>query len=324
MRALCCKQFGPPETLEFVDVETPTPGAEDVVVDVRAAGVGFVDGLMIQGKYQIKPTLPFFPGGEIAGVVSAVGADVRDLAVGDAVMGLAGAGGYAEQARIRAAACMPKPDALSFAQAAGWLVNYATAAYALIDLGRAQAGETMLVLGASGGTGSAAIAVGNALGVTSVGAASSLAKCDSAVANGAESAVNYSQDNWRDALKATLGDRPLRLVFDPVGGAASEPAFRSLAPGGRFLVIGFASGTIASIPLNLPLLKQSAIVGVDWGGASRADPALTPRLFDSLGAMLAGGSLAPPLVVARTFSGAREAISEQLQGAIMGKLVLEM
>lgn len=324
MKSLCCREFGPPEVLQFVDLPDLEPDPTDLIVGVKAAGVGFVDGLMIQGKYQIKPPLPYYPGSEISGIVSSVGSEVTQWRVGDAVMGLAARGGFATHARLRASAAMRKPRELTFGQSAGWLVNYATALYGWASIGHARSGEVALVLGAAGGVGSAAIAVANALGVSVIAAASTEAKRSAAMEFGAIAAVDYSDSGWRDALKEILDSRKLTLVYDPVGGAASEAAFRSLSPGGRHLVVGFASGTIPSIPLNLALLKQSSIVGVDWGGAMRADPALTPGLFETLAAQLADGRLSPPPVVSRPFDAAREAIADQLAGAILGKLVLEM
>lgn len=324
MRSLCCHEFGPPETLQFLDAPDLVAECSDLIIEVRAAGVGFVDGLMIQGKYQVKPPLPYYPGSEISGVVVDVGPQVSQWQVGDAVMGLAARGGFATHARLNASAAMPKPDSLTFAQSAGWLVNYATALYGWKHCGRAASGEFALVLGAAGGVGSAAIAVANALGLEVIAAASTDAKRSAAIEFGAIAAVDYSQAGWRDVLNEVLGSRQLTLVYDPVGGAASELAFRSLKPGGRHLVVGFASGDIPSIPLNLALLKQSSIVGVDWGGAMRADPELTPRLFETLAALLNDGSLEPPPVVTRSFDEAKEAIAEQLKGAILGKLVLEM
>ncbi|MEM7101206.1 MAG: NADPH:quinone oxidoreductase family protein [Pseudomonadota bacterium] len=321
MKIICAEQFGPPQALVTLELPAPEAGRGEILIDVAAAGVGYVDGLMIQGLYQVKPPLPYFPGSEFMGVVAQLGADVQTFKVGDRVMGLASSGAYAEQLSIRADRVIPVPDELSNEIAAGFYINYATALYGLRDCGALKPGETILILGAAGGVGSAAISVAKAMGARVIAGASTMEKRQAALVWGADEVVDYTQPDWRAALEA-ITPEGLNLVYDPVGGALSEAAFRSLAPGGRFLVVGFASGTIPSIPLNLALLKRSSIVGVDWGGDARANPAINGELLNTLMAWIAAGKLTPCSVVARPMSQIRDSLDDQLAGNIIGKLVL--
>jgi len=321
MKAAVVEEFGPPESLTFQDVPDPTPGPQDVVVDVTAAGVGFVDGLLVQGLYQVKPPLPYVPGNEFAGVVSAVGEKVSHIKVGQRVMGTA-AGAYADKLVAPAMVCIPTPDNLDDALAAGFAISYATALYAWRDCGKAQAGETALVLGAAGGVGQAAIAVAKAMGLRVIAAASTGAKRDAALAAGADDAVDYMQDNWRDALKAVTRETGLDLVYDPVGGTLAEAAMRSLSPGGRHLVVGFAAGDIPKVGLNIPLLKRCSIVGADWGGEIRANPALAAEQFGTLLTWIGEGKLTPAPVTTRPMTELPQALRDQLDRKLVGKLVM--
>lgn len=322
MKAVCCKAFGPPENLQRVELDTPTPQPGQALIKVRAAGVGFVDGLMIQGRYQIKPSLPYYPGSEFAGEVAALGVGTGHLRIGDRVMGLAGSGAYADYVAVPAKGLVKLSNKLDDATAAGFYINYATALHGLRDCGHLQSGETLLVLGAAGGVGSAAICVAKAMGAVVIAAASSADKRNAALSYGADHVVDYSQDNWRDALKALVAERGLNMVYDPVGGAVSEPAFRSLAPGGRFLVVGFAAGSIPKIALNLPLLKRAQIVGVDWGGESRAHPEINAELMTTLLSWIDTGRLACAPVTRRPMTDVADALTQQLAGKLIGKLVL--
>jgi NADPH2:quinone reductase len=322
MKIVCCRNFGPPETLERIDTQAPVPKDSEALVDVTAAGVGFVDGLMVQGLYQVKPPLPYYPGSEFAGVVAAVGSDVSTLAPGDRVLGVANSGAFADQVAVAANKLVKLPENLSQTIAAGFFINYATALYGLRDCGQLRHGETILILGAAGGVGSSAICVAKAMGATVIAAASSPEKRQAALSFGADHCVDYTAENWREQLKGIVGSQGLNLVYDPVGGSKSEQAFRSLSPGGRFLVVGFAAGEIPKIPLNLPLLKRSAIVGVDWGGEMRANPAINDELMSTLMQWIEAGKMSPAAVQSRPMNDYQQALTDQLAGNILGKLVL--
>ena len=320
MRSVVCDEFGPPASLREVDVERPVPGPREVLVRVEATGIGFVDGLMIQGKYQIKPSLPHHPGSEFAGTVEAIGDDVTEFAPGDAVFGAAN-GALSDYVCTETGRCHRTPAGLAAAQAASLYTNYLTALFGLRDGGRLRAGETLLVLGAAGGVGTAAIAVAKAMGARVIAAASTPDKRATAEAAGAEATVDYSRDDWRNALRE-LTPEGLNVVYDPVGGDVAEPAFRSLAPGGRFLVVGFASGAIPRLPLNLPLLKRSTVVGVNWGGEVAARPGLNAELAATLCAWIEDGRLRVAPVTERPASEYVQAFEDQLAGRVHGKLVL--
>jgi NADPH2:quinone reductase len=322
MLRICCREFGPPEQLERLQAQIPEPKLDEALIEVRAAGVGFVDGLMIQGLYQVKAALPFYPGSEFSGVVTAIGAEVTNVKLGDRVLGSASSGAFADFLCIRASGLVKIPQSLDDATAAGLYINYATALYGLRDRGNLQPGETILILGAAGGVGSAAISVAKAMGATVIAAASSEAKRAAALSYGADEAIDYTASDWRDAIKEKTTNGGLNLVYDPVGGDFAEPAFRSLSPGGRFLVVGFASGTIPRIALNLALLKRSAIIGVDWGGESRAHPELNNKLMDTLMCWIAEDKLRPAAVSTRPMQDYAQALTDQLAGKIIGKLVL--
>ena len=321
-RKVVCHEFGPPENLKIEDSSIPTPKEDEVLVKIDSAGVGFVDSLMVQGLYQIQPPLPYYPGSEFAGEIIETGSEAKNLNIGSKVMGM-WRGAYADYMVVPAVECKPIPASLSVDIAGGFYTNYSTAIFGLRDIGKLTEGETILILGASGGVGSSAITVAKAMGANVIAAASSQEKLDLALSFGADSGVLYSAEDWRASLKELLSNKTLDMVYDPVGGDVSDPAFRSLSPGGRFLVVGFASGTIPSIPLNLPLLKQSAIMGVDWGGAMRADPTLTPALQSTLFKWIEDGRLIPAEVSSRPLSEAALALSDQISGKVIGKLVLK-
>ena len=261
MRAVVAHEFGPLEGLRLGTAPRPRPKAGEVLIRVRAAGLSFLDTLIAQGRYQVKPPLPFVPGSEFAGEVVEAG-EGAGLAVGARGIGSGFTGGLADYALSTGAGCLEIPADMSWAEAAGFRVNYATAYHALVDRAEAKAGETMLVLGAAGAVGAAAIELGRVLGLRVIAAASTEAKRAFAESMGAEASVDYTAPDWRDALKA-LAPKGVDLVYDPVGGAYSEPAFRSLAWKGRHLVVGFAAGTIPALPFNLALLKGASLVGVD-------------------------------------------------------------
>lgn len=320
MRAVVCDSFGPPDTLTEQDLPVPEPATNEVRVRVTATGLGFVDGLMIQGLYQVKPSLPYRPGSEFAGLVDAVGSECTTFSLGQRVFGTA-PGALADYVCAPATRCFQTPDSLCDGAAASLVVNYPTALYGLRDQGHLQPGETVLVLGAAGGVGQACIAMANALGARAIGAASTDAKREAARAAGAEACVDYTRQDWRGTLK-TLCPDGLNVVCDPVGGNVAEPAFRSLSPGGRFLVMGFAGGSIPRLPLNLALLKRTSVVGVDWGGESRAHPELTARMIGDVVRLIENNQLSVAPVSERPAADFAAALNDQLAGKTTGKLVL--
>ena len=271
MRAVVCRELGPPSSLVVAEVEPPALRPGGVIIDVEAAGVNYVDALFVQGRYQIKPALPFTPGSEIAGTVSAVGDGVTDVAVGDRVLASCGLGGFAEQVGVAADSVSPVPAVLDAARAAALGQSYCTALFSLRDRAHLQAGETVLVLGAGGGVGLATIDVARALGARTIGAASTDEKRAAARAAGADAVIDTTTESVKDRAReiarelAGPGATGVDLVIDPVGGDLAEPALRALGEGGRFVVIGFASGTIPALPANQVLLRNRSVVGVDWG-----------------------------------------------------------
>ncbi len=322
MKALLCKQFGPPESLELSEVDDPVAGPGQVVVDVHACGVNFPDVLMIQGLYQFKPPLPFAPGGEVAGVVSAVGEGVTTPAVGDRVIASTGAWGLAEKVAVPAAGVQPVPDGMDLVSASAFLYAYGTSQYALVDRARLQPGETLLVLGAAGGVGLAAVEIGKVLGARVIAAASSADKLDLCREHGADDLVNYAEQDLRAALKELTGGRGVDVVYDPVGGPYSEPALRSMAWDGRFLVVGFAAGEIPRIPLNLPLLKSCQVVGVFWGAFVGREPQRNRDNCAQLMAWWRDGKVRPHVSATYPLGRGGEAIAELADRKARGKVVV--
>ena len=265
MKALLCTRYGTPEDLEFVDIPDPEPGAGEAVVKVVAAALNFFDTLIIAGKYQYKPTFPFSPAAEFAGIVESLGAGTSGLKVGDRVMANIGWGAARERVAVKAERLVRIPDGLDFDRAAGLTVTYGTSYYALKDRARLKAGETLVVLGASGGTGLAAIELGRILGARIIACASSADKLDFALRHGADAGVDYSREDLREALRLLTDGRGADVIYDPVGGPYAEAALRAIAWYGRFLVVGFAAGDIPRLPLNLVLLKSCDVLGVFWG-----------------------------------------------------------
>ena len=317
------------ETLESLDSyaerEAPVPeiGPGGVRIRVAACGVGYVDSLVALGRYQVKPPLPHVPGQEVAGVVDAVGAEVTGLAVGQRVVAMA-ARGFAELAAAPAALTWPIPDALPFAEAASLPLNYLTALHGLADRGRLAAGETLLVLGAAGGVGSAAVQVGKALGARVVAAASTDAKRAFAQAQGADAVLDTEVDGWRDRLKAACGGRGPDVVFDPVCGPLFEPAFRSLHWRGRHLVVGFVGGPIPALPANLTLMKGAALVGVDIRQHMLFDGGEVPGQMARLLGWAADGRIRPAVGAKFGFSAFGAALNAAISGKGLGKVVLEV
>lgn len=272
MKAVVCKQYGPPEDLVIEEVPNLSPGANDVLVKVKACSINFPDTLIIRGLYQFKPECPFTPGSDIAGVVEAVGEKVKHLKPGDEVFGMVPFGGFAEQVLVPKHSCFPKPPGMSFELAASFLMTYGTSYHALKDRANIQEGETLLVLGAAGGVGLAAVELAKQMGAKVIAAASTNEKLEICKQYGADETINYQTEDFRARIKEITEGKGVDVVYDPVGGAYSEPAFRSTAWNGRHLVVGFAAGDIPKIPLNLPLLKGSQIVGVFWGRFAMSFP----------------------------------------------------
>jgi len=322
MRAVLCTHFGPPEELELADIPPPKAQAGDAVVRVKAAALNFFDTLIIAGKYQHRPPFPFSPASEFAGVVESVGTGVADIAVGDRVIGNMGWGAAREAVAIESHQLAKLPDALDFERGAGLTVTYGTTLYALRERAQLKPGETLVVLGASGGTGLAAIELGKMMGARVIACASSDEKLAFARAHGADETVNYGRENLREALKRLGGEHGVDVVYDPVGGPYAEPAVRSLAWLGRYLVVGFAAGEIPKIPLNLTLLKSCDIRGVFWGAWTKREPQLQRALMTDLAHWCAEGKLSAHVHAVYPLSEIAAALSAITDRKVMGKIVL--
>lgn len=323
MKALLCKAFGPAETLVLEAVDSPSPKGNEVLIEVQAAGVNFPDTLIIEGKYQFKPPFPFSPGGEVAGVVSTVGDKVAHLKAGDRVMALTGWGGFAEQVAAPAYNVLPVPASMDLTTAAAFGMTYGTSMHALRQRAGLKPGETLLVLGAAGGVGLAAVEIGKAMGARVIAAASSAEKLAVARNAGADELIDYSEQSLKDEVKKLTNGQGVDVIYDPVGGPLFEEAFRCMAWNGRFLVVGFAAGGgIPALPANLPLLKGAALVGVFWGSFAQRQPADNADNFRQLFAWHAEGKLKP--LVSQTFPLERggEAIAALGQRKAVGKLVV--
>jgi NADPH:quinone reductase len=322
VKALVCAKLGAIRDLQVLDVPSPVVSAGKVLIDVAAASVNFPDGLMVQGKYQIKPELPFIPGSEVAGTVNAVGEGVTHLKPGDRVVAVCGRGGFAEQALADgSAACLLGPK-IEFATAAAMPLTYATTYHALLDRGRLARGESLLVLGAGGGVGTAAVELGKLMGATVIAAASSPEKLAAARNLGADHLIDYSREDLRARLKEIVGAKGVDVVYDPVGGSYTEPALRSVGWEGRYIIIGFAAGEIPRIPMNLPLLKGSSIVGVFWGDFLRRDPKRAAAQLAQLIAWLEEGRIHPAIHARYPLSDAVLALESVAERKAVGKVVV--
>ncbi|WP_070096552.1 NADPH:quinone oxidoreductase family protein [Pseudomonas sp. NBRC 111139] len=322
MKAVLCKTLGPARNLVLEEVASPLPKKNEILLDVQAAGVNFPDTLIIEGKYQFQPPLPFSPGGEAAGVVAAVGEKAGAFKVGDRVMALTGWGAFAEQVAVPFYNVLPIPASMDFTTAAAFGMTYGTSMHALRQRGQLQAGETLLVLGASGGVGLAAVEIGKAMGARVIAAASSAEKLAVAKAAGADELIDYSQANLREEIKRLTGGQGVDVIYDPVGGELFEQAVRGLAWNGRLLVVGFASGSIPQLAANLVLLKGAAVLGVFWGAFAQRQPEDNAANFHQLFAWHAEGKLKP--LVSRTYplAEAGAAIEKLGQRQAVGKLVV--
>jgi len=322
VKAVLCKSFGPPESLVVEDVPSPTPGPGEVVLSVKAASVNFPDVLIIQNKYQFKPPLPFSPGSEMAGVVKSVGGGVTAFKPGDTVMAITTYGAFAEEVKTEARRLLPIPAGMEFATAAAFGLTYATSEHALCDRGALEAGETLLVLGAAGGVGLAAIEIGKILGARVIACASSDDKLAVCRAHGADDTINYATEDLRERIKAITDGQGADVVYDPVGGPYTEPALRSIAWRGRLLVVGFAAGEIPKIPLNLTLLKGCAIVGVFWGEFTKREPESFAAAMAKLGRWYGEGRLKPHISATLPLERAAEALTLMAERKVKGKVVL--
>ncbi|MFN2525939.1 MAG: NADPH:quinone oxidoreductase family protein [Actinomycetota bacterium] len=324
MKALLCREHGPPDSLVLEDVESAALGPSEVRVRVMAAGVNFPDTLIIEGKYQYQPPLPFSPGSEIAGIVTELGAKVDRVRSGDRVIAVLGHGGLAEEVICSPSQLVPMPDDVEFTTGAALLFTYGTSHYALRDRARLTEGETLVVLGASGGVGLAAVQLGTAMGARVIAAASTEEKLAVCRAEGASETINYASEDLKTRIKELTQAEGADVVLDPVGGPYSEQAVRALGWDGRFLVIGFTAGEIPKIPLNLVLLKSCSIVGVFWGAFLQREPARNEELMAELFGWLRAGKIRPRISKTYPLEQAADALNDLAERRAVGKLVITM
>jgi len=324
MKAVLCTHFGPPEALKLADIDAPRAGPGEALVRVKAVALNFFDTLLIAGKYQHKPPFPFSPGAEFAGQVESVGADAADIAPGDRVIGYSGWGAARELVTVGVQRLVKIPDQLEFERAAGLTVTYGTTLYALRERADLKPGESLVVLGASGGTGLAAIELGKIMGARVIACASSDDKLAFAREHGADEIVNYDREDLRTALKKLGGEHGIDVVYDPVGGRYAEPALRSLSWLGRYLVVGFAAGEIPKVPLNLALLKSCDIRGVSWGAWTSREPLKQRRVMADILQWAAAGKLSAHVQAVYPLSEVAAALEVLVARKAMGKIVLRV
>ncbi len=322
MHAWICKDPVGVDALTWTELPLPVPKAGEVLIEIRAASLNFPDLLMVQNKYQIKPPLPFVPGAEYAGVVQSVGEGVTHLQPGQHVACLSGTGGFATHVAAPAALCMPLPPGFPLVDAAAFIMTYATSHHALVDRARLQAGETVLILGAAGGVGTAAIQIAKAAGARVIAAASSDEKCALCQSLGADATLNYGSQNLREGLKQLTDGKGPDVIYDPVGGDLAEPALRSIAWRGRYLVVGFAAGPIPSLPLNLVLLKGASLVGVFWGEFAKREPKANTAMMQQLAQWYLQGKIKPVIDRTMPMSELKHALAATGSRSVKGKLVL--
>jgi NADPH:quinone reductase len=322
MKAILCTKYGKPDSLVFEDIESPSVTAGKVLIQVMACGVTFPDTLIIQNLYQFKPVLPFSPGGEVSGIVKAVGEGVKHFKVGDPVFALAGWGGYAEELLMDAKRCFPMPPKMDFVMGASVMYNYGTSYHALKDRAVLQKGETLLVLGAGGGVGLAAVELGKLMGAKVIAAASSEEKLAVCKEKGADFTINYTTENLRERVNELTQNGGVDVIYDPVGGNFAETAIRCMAWNGRYLVIGFATGEIPKLPANLPLLKGCSIVGVFWGRFSEKEPAKNVKNIQEIAGFLKKGALSPHIYKKYALHETPEALWDLINRKVIGKAVV--
>jgi len=324
MRAVICKEYSDPENLSVGELAAPEPQKGEVLIAVEAVGLGYVDALIVKGAYQVKASLPFVPGGELVGEVLALGDGVDTLEVGTRVVSLCQLGALAEQAAVPVSTCLPIPPELDSDVAAGMMISYCTGLYAFENCGQLQAGETVLILGASGGVGAAALDIAKCIGARVIAAASTKEKRTFCLERGADAVLDYTADNWRDELSHLTDGRGVDVIYDPVGGDMSEKAFRSMAVGGRFLVVGFTAGHIGSISLNLPLLKRASIIGVNLGAHVTSNPSENGRLIGKLMKWMDAGKIKPEATSIHSLEDASQVLKRLLARESIGKPVVRV
>lgn len=324
MKAVLCKEYGPAESLVIEDVPSPEAKGHGVKVRVKAAGLNFPDTLIIQGKYQIKPTMPFSPGGEMSGEVLAVGEKVTRFKAGDRVAGLTGYGAFAEEVVVPEQNLLPVPDSMSDEKAAAFSMVYGTSYHALKQRANIQPGESLLVLGASGGVGLATVELGKAMGAHVIAAASTAEKLEVAKAAGADELINYTEEPLKDAIKRLTNSKGVDVIYDPVGGDFTEQALRGMAWNGRHLIIGFAAGEIPKIPANLALLKGCSVVGVFWGSFTQREPDVSARNMMELMELFAEGKIDPKISEVFEFEDYAKALGALTERRATGKVVLKV
>ncbi len=322
MHAWLCENPTGVDALNWKEISTPQPKAGEVLIEIKAASLNFPDLLIVQNKYQTKPALPFVPGSEYAGIVQAVGDGVTHLTVGQHVACLSGTGGFGTHTLAPAALCMPLPAGFPFVDAAAFIMIYATSYHALVDRAQLKAGETVLVLGAAGGVGSSAIQIAKACGARVIAAASTDEKCALCKSIGADASINYNSEDLREAVKTLTDGKGPDVIYDPVGGDYTEPAFRSIAWRGRYLVIGFAAGKIPALPINLPLLKGASIVGVFWGSFAKHEPKASAAMLLELAKMYGAGKIKPVIDRTMPMAELKAAFAHMGSRGVMGKLVM--
>jgi NADPH:quinone reductase len=322
MQAWLCENPTGVEALSWKELPTPSPKAGEVLLQIKAASLNFPDILIVQNKYQVKPPLPFVPGSEYAGVVEAVGEGVKHLKVGQNVACLSGTGGFGTHTVAPAALCMPLPPGFAHVDAAAFIMTYATSHHALVDRAQLKSGETVLVLGAAGGVGTAAIQIAKAVGAKVIAAASTDEKCALCKQIGADAAINYSTQDLRTELKNLTAGKGPDVIYDPVGGDLAEPAFRSIAWRGRYLVVGFAAGPIPALPWNLALLKGASLVGVFWGDFAKREPQANTAMMVELVSWYAKGLIKPVIDRTMPMAQLKEAYAVMGSRAVKGKLVM--
>lgn len=324
MKALLCKSYGPPSNLVVEEISNPTCGPKDVIIDVKACSVNFPDTLIIRGLYQFKPDFPFSPGSDMSGVISAIGEQVKHLSIGQEVVAVVTHGGFSEKIAVPAARCIPKPPNMTMVEASAFLYTYSTSYYALVNRGHIAAGQTVLILGASGGVGLAAVDIAKTLGATVIAAASTDEKLAVCKQYGADHLINYGEQSIKDQVRAITDEKGVDIILDPIGGDKANEAIRVMAWEGRYLVVGFAAGEISKLPLNLALLKSCQVVGVFLGGFLMKYPKQGAQMMGELLAYFHKGELKPHIQQIFSLEEAPKAIQMMMDRKAIGKLVVEV